>query len=83
MYRSLPSHLNVEALAKEARKLLHDLKRKDVGAAQRYRPLELLDGTFYARLADAQYMIARRYGFRSWKELKDRLGKVARKQRLQ
>jgi hypothetical protein len=70
MHHSLHPRANFEALQKEARKLLHDLKREDVTAAQRYRPLELLDGASSAGLADAQYLIARRYGFRSWKKLK-------------
>jgi hypothetical protein len=52
MHRPLLSHANFETLKKEARKLLHDLKRKDVTAAQRYRPLELLDGTSHARLTE-------------------------------
>lgn len=73
MHHSLHSHVNLEALKKEARKLLHDIKRKDVAAVQRYLPLELLDGTVPSRLADVHYLIARRYGFSSWKQLKERL----------
>jgi hypothetical protein len=70
MHHSLHSHVNLEALEKEARKLLHDIKRKDVAAVQR---LELLDGIVSSRLADVHYLIARRYGFSSWKQLKERL----------
>jgi len=73
MHHSLHSHPNLEAFKKEARKLLHDLEERDVAATYRYRHMELLDGTSHASLADAQYLIARRYGFRSWKKLKDRL----------
>jgi len=73
MYRALPVGANLEAMQKEARKLLRALQRNDVAATQRYRPFDFLDSTFPARLADAQYIIARRYGFRSWANLKDRL----------
>lgn len=73
MYLSLPPHANIEAIKKEARKLLHDLQGKDFAATERYRPLDLLDSTSRARLADAQYVVARRYGFRSWASLKERL----------
>ena|ERR1700741_1660297 len=46
------------------------LQRNDVAALERYRPYDVLDDTSHRRLADAQYLIARRYGFRSWANLK-------------
>ena len=73
MDRSLPFDANFDAIQKEARKLLRALQRNDVAATERYRPFDVLDSTSHARLADAQYIIARRYGFRSWAKLKDRL----------
>ena len=69
----LPTNTDFESLQKEARRLLRALKSRDAAAAERYRTAEFLDSSFHARLADAQYMIARRYGFRSWASLKDRL----------
>ena len=69
----MQAHASFEAIQKEARKLLHALQRKDAAAIERYRPFDALDSTSHARLADAQYIIARRYGFRSWANLKARL----------
>ena len=73
MHRTLPMDANFEAIQKEARTLLHALQRNDVAAVERYRPSDILESTSHVRLADAQYVIARRYGFRSWANLKDRL----------
>ena len=73
MYRILPVEANFEAMQKEAKELFRALQRNDVAAMERYRPFDFLDGTSHARLADAQYAIARRYGFKSWAKLKDRL----------
>ena len=66
MHRSLPFDANLEAIQKEARTLLRALQRNDVAALERYRPYDVLDDTSHRRFADAQYLIARRYGFRSW-----------------
>ena len=70
MHRSLSFDANLEAIQKEARTLLRALQRNDVAAIERYRPYEVLDDASHPRLADAQYIIARRYGFRSWANLK-------------
>jgi len=70
MYRSLPFDANLEAMQREARKLLDALQRNDVAAIERYRAYDVLDDVSPPRLADAQYVIARRYGFRSWASLK-------------
>jgi hypothetical protein len=73
MYRSLPSDSSLEAIQKEARALLRALEQNDVAATGRYRPFDVLDRTSRVRLADAQYVIARHYGFKGWASLKDRL----------
>jgi hypothetical protein len=73
MNRSLPFEASLEAIQKEARALLRALERNDVAATVRYQPFDVLDRTSRARLADAQYVIARYYGFKSWASLKDRL----------
>jgi hypothetical protein len=54
MSRSLPSHPNLEHLKKQAKDLLNALKQQNPSA----------------RLADAQYALAREYGFASWPKLK-------------
>lgn len=73
MCRSLPSQANLEQIRKEARNFLHDLLRQDPSAIRRLYSLDALAGTFEARLADAQYVIAREYGCKSWPELKKRV----------
>jgi hypothetical protein len=73
MSRSLPSQRNFEEIGKEARELLHDLRRRDVIALRRHSSMDREAGTFHARLADAQYIIAREYGCRGWQDLKKRL----------
>jgi hypothetical protein len=73
MSRSLPSQRNFEDIRKEARELLHDLRRRDTAALRRHYSLDCEAGKFPARLADAQYTIAREYGYGSWQKLKQHL----------
>jgi len=73
MSRSLPSQRNFEDIRKEARELLHDLRRRDAAALRRHYSLDCEAGKFLARLADAQFIVAREYGYRSWLKLKQRL----------
>lgn len=73
MARSLPSQRTFEDIRKEARELLRDLRRWDVAAIRRQYSLDCEAGKFPARLADAQYIVAREYGYRSWQNLKQRL----------
>jgi hypothetical protein len=54
MSRNLPPHPNIEHLKKQAKDLLHDLQQ----------------GNPAAKLADAQFALAREYGFASWPKLK-------------
>ena len=70
MHRNLSFVADLEAIEKEARTLLRALQQNDVAAVERYRPYDVLDDASHPRLADAQYIIARRYGFRSWAKLK-------------
>jgi hypothetical protein len=73
MCRSLPFQRNLEDISKEARELLHDLRRWDAAALRRHYSLDCEAGKFPARLADAQYVVAREYGYGSWQKLKQRL----------
>jgi hypothetical protein len=73
MTRSLPSQRNLEDIRKEARELLYDLRRWDAAALRRHYSLDCEAGKFPARLADAQYIVAREYGYRSWQKLKQSL----------
>jgi hypothetical protein len=60
---------NLEAFEKEARELLHGLRRMDPVATHRYFLFDPLAGHFEPGLSDARYVVARRHGFRSWPEL--------------
>lgn len=73
MLRSLPSQRNLEDIRKEARDLLFDLRRWDAAALRRHYSLDCEAGKFPARLADAQYIVAREYGYSSWQKLQQRL----------
>ena len=54
MSRNLPPHPNLEHLRKQAKDLLHELQQQNSAA----------------KLTDAQYALAREYGFASWPKLK-------------
>jgi hypothetical protein len=62
------------AAQKEARALLRSLQRRDPLAAGRYSAFDAFDVSS-TRLADAQYLVARRYGFKSWAALRSCLMK--------
>jgi hypothetical protein len=61
-------------LSREARALLRGLHQRDVAAITAFVLLDPDTSPSQARLADAQYVVARRYGYRSWQELKRELG---------
>lgn len=73
MRRSLPQHSNLEVIEKEARHLLHQVRRGDTVSVARWYSLDSEARTFQPGMADIRYLIAREYGFRSWQSLKDRL----------
>ncbi len=73
MTRTLNTERNFNVLEREARELLHDLQRMDPSALQRYSSHDPLAGAFQPGLADARYVVAREYGFRSWQELRQRV----------
>lgn len=72
-YRVLPAGTNLEAIKKEARKLLRAVRQSDVATAEQYRVFDVLESTSHITLPDAQYVIARRYGFKSWTNLLENL----------
>ena len=61
MSRNLPPHPNLEHLKKQAKDLLHDLQQQNPDS----------------KLADAQFAIAREYGFASWPKLKAYVGSLS------
>src|SRR6185503_5209684 len=69
--RTLPARPDLEQQKKLAKELLRDFTNGDAEAAARVRA-ELPDKPEIS-LADAQFVLAREYGFVSWRELKDRI----------
>jgi ankyrin repeat protein len=69
--RTLPARADLEHQKKLAKELLADYERGDNTARARVRA-ELPDKSAIA-LADAQFVIAREYGFASWTALKDHI----------
>ena len=79
--RGLPDRPHLDVPKREARELLADWRTGDPGAVERVRsrhPRFSLDrepalATATFRLADAQLVVAREYGFAHWAELKQRI----------
>ena len=69
--RTLPPRPNLEQQKKLAKDLLAAFRRGDTEALARVRA-ELPDKKAI-RLADAQYVLAREYGFTSWRDLTERV----------
>src|SRR4051812_39776977 len=69
--RTLPARADLEQQKKQAKELLAAYKRGDDEARARIRA-ELPDKSAIA-LADAQFVLAREYGFASWHALKEQI----------
>jgi hypothetical protein len=72
MSRRIAPEFILDAIEKEARILLHDLRQGSVAANKQYNHFDPDAGSFQPRLADTKYAVARKYGCKSWKELKKR-----------
>jgi ankyrin repeat protein len=74
MSRSLPPDPSLEQLRKQAKDLLRAYQARDPASATRMRThhprLADQDGSHAATLADAQFALAREFGFASWPKLK-------------
>jgi ankyrin repeat protein len=74
--KQLPERPNLEQLKNQAKSLLHSARAKEPTALERFKvlpvlsslPLERLQAMEFA-LHQAQSVIAREYGFKSWREL--------------
>ena len=73
MSHSLASNRTLQDMEKEARRLLDGLRKREAGAVSQSYLLDSEASGSQGRLADAQYIIARKYGYKSWHELKRRL----------
>jgi ankyrin repeat protein len=72
--RTLPSRPNLEQQKKLAKDLIDAFRAGDAEAVARFRA-ELPDKKTVG-LAEAQYVLAREYGFSSWRDLKDHIESV-------
>jgi ankyrin repeat protein len=76
--QQLPERPNLEQLKKQAKSLLHAARDQDAAALQRFQKLPALSAKSAAELSatslalhDAQSVIAREHGFKSWNELRE------------
>jgi hypothetical protein len=76
--QQLPERANLEQLKKQAKSLLRAAQAKEPAALQRFQALPPLTRRSFVELAtmslalhDAQSVIAREYGFKSWNELRE------------
>ena len=76
--QQLPDRPNLEQLKKQAKSLLHAAREHDSAALQRFQKLPALStksvaelGAMGLALHDAQSVIAREHGFKSWNELRE------------
>jgi ankyrin repeat protein len=73
----LPAHPSFEQLRKRAKELLRAVRSGDANAIRRFEPY-VAHAPSATSLADAQFVIAREYGFASWARLKRHVQSVAR-----
>jgi len=74
MTQQLPERANLEQLRKQAKSLLHAARNQELAALDRFRAVLALAGqpdSGSLALHNAQFVIAREYGFKSWNELRD------------
>ena len=82
MYRVLPSDVSLEDIKREATNLFYRLRQRDETALRRYYSLDPFAGMFEPRIDEAQYVIAREYGYAGWRQLMGHLSALpARKTR--
>jgi len=78
MSRRLPEKPNLEHLREQAKELLRRVHQGDTAALDLFHSLVSFSAPASLKLADAQYVIARDYGFQSWPMLKEHVESVAR-----
>lgn len=78
MSLELPAKSNVEHLKKQAKDLLRSCQQGDGAAMERFRSFVSFSAPGSLQLADAQYVIARDYGFASWPKLKEHVESLTR-----
>ena len=72
--QQLPERANLEQLKKQAKSLFHAARNQDPAALKRFQAIlgrSLNQDTI--ALHDAQFVIAREYGFKSWQDLREQV----------
>src|SRR5271154_2770668 len=75
--RELPARPNLDHLKKQARLLLRGSLQAEPEAMDRFRKAQVQSSTAAPKLADAQHVIAREYGFENWANLKAHVGALS------
>ena len=75
--RELPARPNLEHLKKQSRQLLRGLLQTDAAAVHRFHQAQVRVSSTSPRLAEAQWVIAREYGFDDWAKLKAHVGNLS------
>lgn len=78
MSRELPAKPNIEHLRKQAKDLFCNYRQGDPAAIDRFGSLASFSAPASLKLADAQHLIARDYGFATWPKLKEYVDSVTR-----
>ena len=75
----LPARPSLEQLRKQAKHLLREFRAGDASASSRVRAVlpRVIDGASALALADAQFVLAREYGFQSWAALVHHVDRLA------
>jgi hypothetical protein len=76
--RALPRNPNPKVINDQVKSLLRDFRQGTASALTRYSLFESLPNTSNPRLANAQLIIAREYGYASWLKPKQRVDVLAR-----
>ncbi|HEY6251949.1 MAG TPA: ankyrin repeat domain-containing protein [Candidatus Angelobacter sp.] len=78
MSRQLPAKPNLEHLKKQAKELLNHARQGKSDVVERFRSLNPAATPASLKLADAQHLIARDYGFATWAKLKAHVAALTR-----
>jgi hypothetical protein len=73
----LPAHVSFEQLRKRAKDLLRECRAGNPAALERFRAVKPDAGASEVTLADAQFVLAREYGFDTWAGLKRHVESLA------
>src|SRR5258708_34198343 len=77
MTRSQPAQPNLEHLKKQVKDLLQDFAQGNPAGVEQFNSVVSTSATAQPKLADAQHVIPREYGFASWAKLKEHVQSLA------